>query len=151
MPCPSPRAIRGALGVLERLPAEALAHLAEWVIGRLDAAEPDTDLEQDDHDGCMAEDATVPGHLGLGDDGDAEQDDPQGDERDDADAEAVAMDLPPGVIGTDPVTGPAECSPLHLRAERDGTVQLRRRLIVVKSDRHSKPVRVQSMWWEARE
>lgn len=85
---PDPRTIRRALEVVQRLPTEALAELAERIIDRLDAAEPDPDLEPngdeepDDEDCCEADDD----HLGqpqfysahsvrVGYDDDAEPDD----------------------------------------------------------------------------
>ncbi len=53
MPHPDPRTIRRALNVLERLPHEALADLAERLIDRLDAAGPELDLELET-DACDA-------------------------------------------------------------------------------------------------
>lgn len=62
MATPDPRTIARALDVVQRLPTEALADLAERLIDRLDAAEPDPDLEPgedaepDDDDCCEAGD-----------------------------------------------------------------------------------------------
>jgi hypothetical protein len=73
---PDPRTIRRALGVLERLPPEALADLTERLIHRLDAAEPDPDLEPEE-DCCTAgEDGglMMPSDHRPGDPDDAEPD-----------------------------------------------------------------------------
>ena len=60
IPQPDPRTIQRALGVLERLPHEALADLAERLIDRLDVAGPDPDLEPEE-DCCNAcEDGGLP-------------------------------------------------------------------------------------------
>ena len=48
MAAPSPRRIASALAVLAALPAPVLADLAERLIDRLDALEPDPDAEPDD-------------------------------------------------------------------------------------------------------
>jgi len=85
MAFPSNRALRHALDVLGRLPPAALGMVAERIIDRLDAAEPDTDIEDDNTDCCAAGECGGM-HLlpdsGAGDLGDAEEDDPGGDERD---------------------------------------------------------------------
>ena len=62
---PSSRSIQRAIGVLERLPAVALANLAERIIHRLDAVTPDPDLEPEetDDDDQAEEDPLPPGTL----------------------------------------------------------------------------------------
>ena len=52
MTCPAPRTIARALAVLERLPAPALALLAEMLIERLDAL-ADTDADYDEEDAVV--------------------------------------------------------------------------------------------------
>ena len=62
---PSARTIQRAIGVLERLPPVALAHLAERLIDRLDTLTPDPDLEpeEDDDDQAEEDDPLPPGTL----------------------------------------------------------------------------------------
>ena len=52
---PSTRSIQRAIGVLERMPAAALARLAERLIDRLDTVTPDPDLEPEEDDDDDAE------------------------------------------------------------------------------------------------
>ena len=141
---PSARSMRHVLGVLERLPLEVLGMVVERVIGRLDAAE-DTDCdhdgcddgplwahlvlsngagdlddaEPDDGDCCAAGECggrlSATDHL-PGDPEDVEDDDPQGDNRHDPDIEEDGAHQPYGQLGTDPVTGPAECGPQNFPA-----------------------------------
>lgn len=64
-PAPSPRRVGAALNVLLTLPPAVLADLAERLIDRLDALEPDPDSEPDgdgeaDHDGEAPPDAEGP-------------------------------------------------------------------------------------------
>ena len=115
MPYPTPRTVRRALGVLESLPAEALADLAERLIDRVDALGPDPDLEEE-QDCCGADDdhparamfgAGADWSAGSAEDAEeddpGEEDDPQGDHRHDPDREGASA----------PVTGPAEGSPFQ--------------------------------------
>lgn len=136
---PDPRTIARAFGVLERLPHEALADLTERLVDRLDAAEPDCDLEPET-DACSAEDVPIAGHHGPGDADDAEE---SGDLEPDADGGADAdRDL----------TAPDE--PLHgrLRGERDGFVVVHRRPreFVLVTSKGGRPVRVQTVIAERR-
>lgn len=57
---PSARSIQHAIGVLERLPAIALAEVAERLIDRLDAVTPDPDLEPEVDDDDQAEEEMLP-------------------------------------------------------------------------------------------
>lgn len=139
---PDPRVIRRALNVLERLPQEALADLAERLIDRLDGAEPDPDLEPD-HDGepdnadaCEAGDddpaSSLPCHgvTGVREVGDPVDAEPDNEDRDAAEDEPRF---------------------LTLRAERDGFVTVRRRPVVAVIYLYGRPVCVQSVRWERRE
>ncbi len=128
MPHPDPRTVRRALGVLERLPHEALADLTERLIDRLDGAEPEPDLEPE-VDCCTAgEDGglPMPGDRSPGDADDAEPDD------------------------ADRGTGEDEPDFRTLRAERDGFVTVERRPVVTVLYRGGRPVRVQTVRWERR-
>lgn len=60
---PTARTIQRAIGVLERLPAIALADLAERIIEHLDAGTPDPDLEPEEDDDDEAEEDSPPGTL----------------------------------------------------------------------------------------
>lgn len=127
---PDPRTIRRALGVLERLPHEALADLTERLVDRLDAAEPDPDLEPEE-DACPAgECGGVPlRNDGLpGDPADAEPD-PDHD-----------------------LTAPEEPLDGRLRAERDGFVRVHRRRheFVLVTSKGGRPVRVRTVVAERR-
>ena len=109
----TPRTIRRALDVLLQLPAEALGALAERLIERLDAAEPDPDLEPDD-DCCAAGDDDPASsrpcqggrglHFAPGEPDDAEPD---------GDNEAGPDDEGPWWA---PMKGPVECCPVRLAA-----------------------------------
>ncbi len=78
MSYPDGRAVGRALSVLERLPVEALADLAERLIDRLDAVTPDPDLAAEE-DCCMAGEcgglpAYSDGRPGEPDDAELEED-----------------------------------------------------------------------------
>ena len=123
---PTARTMRHVLGVLERLPLEALGLLAERLIDRLDAAEDiGEDREPDQEDGCSAEDVLWLDHL-PGDPDDAE-DEPDccaagecggvllagdGQPGDATDAEPDDEDL--GAVEDEPVFAPP--TPVILRA-----------------------------------
>ena len=57
---PTARTIQRAIGVLERLPPAALAHLAERLIDRLDTVTPDPDLEPEEDDDDDGEEEPLP-------------------------------------------------------------------------------------------
>ena len=92
---PTARSIQRALGVLERLPHEALVDLAERLIDRLDTAKPDCDLELDE-DACDAGECSGLVMRGDGHPGDADDAEPEEDNDDDAEEEEP---LAPGKRG----------------------------------------------------
>ena len=97
---PLPRSIRRAVNTLAALPPEALSMLAEAIINRLDAGEPDVDLEAENEGSCEVEDWPHPNAL-PGDSEDSE------DNQDDEGWYECDQDGPP-------VTGPAWCGEVRL-------------------------------------
>lgn len=167
---PSPRSVRRAVDLLAQLGPDVLAHVAEAVLERLDAHTPDPEIEEDNEDACMAEDAVPPDGMALGDEDDAEEED---DLEPGFDNEP-SLGWPAGVNGTQPVTscdvadlerdhaddepddddmGSAEEEPLfplrrtELRAARDGLVTVHRRTfpVVVVTSTAGRPTGVATM------